>query len=58
MLCFWYEQDYYNIDSVLVVNEDIDIGSSDIPAINNFQSSERQIDIIAYYLNEWLGIRL
>ena len=37
---------------VLVKNKERDVGTSDVPDINNIQISERHTDVIAYALRE------
>ena len=43
---------------VLGRNEERDIGTSDVPDLKTFQSSERHTDVNAYDLSEIWGIRL
>ena len=44
--------------TVLIMNEYIEIGTSDVPDIKNLQISEHHIDVTAYDLSEQWGIRL
>ena len=43
---------------VIVRNEEIDIGTTDVPDLNTFQISEHQTDVIVYYLIEQWYISL
>ena len=44
--------------TVLIMNEYIEIGTSDVPDIKNLQISEHHIDVTAYDLSERWGISL
>ena len=43
---------------VLIRNEELDIGTSDVPDLKTSQSSERHTDVTAYDLSERWGISL